>query len=29
MNHFEWHVEGLVQDCGNSFANTLELKQSC
>ena len=28
MNHFEWQVDGLVRDCGNSFANTLELKQS-
>ena len=23
------HVNGLVQDCSNSIANTLELLQSC
>ena len=25
----EMHVDGLVQDCSNSIANTLELLQSC
>ena len=23
------HIDGLVQDCGNSIANALELPQSC
>ena len=26
---FVWYIDGLVQDCSNSIANTLELLQSC
>ena len=26
---FEWHVDGLVQDCSNSSALSMELLQSC
>ena len=25
----KWHIDGLVQDCGNSIAKALELLQSC
>ena len=25
----QYHIDGLVQDCSNSIANTLELLQSC
>ena len=31
-NNIYWisyHVDGLMQDCSNSIANTLELLQSC
>ena len=27
--HFHEHVDGLVQDCGNSSALAMELLQSC
>ena len=26
---FQYHIDGLVQDCSNSIANALELLQSC
>ena len=30
QNRFKWaHIDGLVQDCGNSIALSLELLQSC
>ena len=27
--NFQYDTDGLVQDCSNSFANALELLQSC
>ena len=26
---YQFHIDGLVQDCSNSIANALELLQSC
>ena len=26
---WQWHIDGLAQDCSNSIANALELLQSC
>ena len=29
LGTFSSHIDGLVQGCSNSIANTLELQQSC